>query len=543
MVESNRGRLYFGDNLEVLREHIPTESIDLIYLDPPFNSKANYNVLFKTKSGKDAPAQIQAFSDTWKWGLESEKIYHYILNIGDRVADVLNGLRSAVGENDMMAYVTMMAIRFIELHRVLKLTGSIFVHCDSTASHYLKIILDSIFDTENFRNEIIWKRTNSPKSQTNAFGTQHDVILWYSKSMTYTYNKITRGLDIKSVKPFRHDDKDGRGPYQTVALVAGGLQRAPTRKSFEFRGVTEQWLYTKEALEKMWTDGIIYETRNGKYRKKDYLKDKKERGILISDIWVDEEVAPIQSKERLGYPTQKPISLLERIISVGSNKGDTVLDPFCGCGTTVHAAQKLGRKYIGIDVTHLAVGLIEYRMKESFGIRPEVIGVPTTLESAQELADRDKFQFEAWAVTRIDGIAPNQKRGKDRGIDGRGYIVVGFDNNNQPKYEKIIVSVKGGNQIGPAMVRDLKGVVEREKATFGIFVCIKEPTPEMKREAATGGMFKIPVGPLYPKIQIYTIQDYFYGKKPKLPHLDNHIQEIAITQTQANTSSKISSWM
>ncbi len=447
------------------------------------------------------------------------------------VSEVIHGLREAIGVNNMMAYIVMMSLRLIELHKVLKNTGSLYIHCDPTASHYLKIILDSIFRPENFRNEIIWRRTNSPKAQTAKFGTQHDVILMYSKSNDYFYQPAKRELDEKSMKPFRHDAKDGRGKYQTIALSntteSGGFAKM---KTWEWRGVKSRWIYNKKQLDEWWDDDRIHETTRTVdgvitkgYRKKDYLSDKEERGILVSDIWVDNEVAPIQSKERLGYATQKPISLLERIIKSSSKEGDLVLDPFCGCGTTVHAAQKLDRKWIGIDITHLAVGLMEKRIKKAFGIKPEVIGVPISLESAKELAKRDKFQFEEWAVTRIDGIHPNQKKVGDKGIDGRGKIYLG-DVDGKPNYGKVIVSVKGGDNLNPSMVRDLKGTVEREKATFGIFMCIAKPTKNMELEAVTSGFIETPLKYQFPKIQIYTIQDYFDEKPPLLPNREDYLK-------------------
>jgi len=458
------GTLYYGDNLEILRKHIKTESVDLIYLDPPFNSNVNYNVIFKTKNKDDSPSQIQAFEDTWKWNTESEMTYSQILGIVDRISDVLKGLREAIGTNDMMAYIIMMSIRLLELHKVLKKTGSLYLHCDPTASHYLKIILDAIFYPENFRNEIIWCYTGGGSSKKN-FGKKHDVILRYSKTNTFNFN----GADI-------------RIPYNLDT--------------------------TKRKSPKAW----------GSHNNKTYKPN--DQGKIPEDWWV---ISPVnsQSKERMGYPTQKPIALLERIIKASSNEGDIILDPFCGCGTAIHASQKLNRKWIGIDITHLAIGLIEYRMREAFEMKPKVIGVPTTFESAQALADRDKFQFEAWAVTRINRIMPNQKKGKDRGIDGRGYIPIGNDLKGNPKHAKIIVSVKGGQRLTPSMVRDLKGTVTRENAELGIFICIKEPTPEMKREASTGGIFETPVGTKHPKIQIYTIRDYFDGRLPDLPQIQN----------------------
>lgn len=509
--------MYYGDNLDILRKYIKDESVDLIYLDPPFNSNTNYNVLFKNKDNSASPAQIRAFKDTWTWSSESELAYDQLMET--KIGVIIKGLREIVGTNNLMAYLVMMAIRILELYRILKNTGSMYLHCDPTASHYLKIILDAIFDVKNFRNEIVWKKTNSPKAQSSDFGKQHDIILRYSKTYNYTYQQIKRPLDAKSKKPFNHDDCDDRGLYQTIALSntteSGGFAKM---KTWEWRGVNARWIYGKEQLEKWWKDNRIYKTKNGGYRKKDYLSEKEIRGILVSDIWVDVDVSPIQSGERLKYPTQKPLSLLERIIKASSKEGNVVLDPFCGCGTAVIASQKLNRNWIGIDITHLAINLIEKRLDDSFGIQAQVIGVPQSLDAAQRLADDDKFQFEIWAINLIPNLHANKKQVGDKGIDGKGNIAVGYDKYNKPKYETIIASVKGGG-INPSMVRDLVGTVQSEDAVFGIFICIKKPTKKMFEAAAKGGVYTTPFGIKYPKVQIYTIRDYFDGKKPNIPNM------------------------
>jgi len=537
---SQMGTLYYGDNLEVLRKHIKTESVDLIYLDPPFNSNVNYNVIFKTNGRNDSPSQIQAFEDTWTWGDESEMVYAQILGIGDRISDVIRGLREAIGENDMMAYVTMMAIRLIELHRVLKKTGSLYLHCDPTASHYLKVILDAIFNPENFRTEIIWKRTSAhsdTKQGRKQYGRIHDTILFYSKSTNNTWNPMYTPYDESYVNTFyKHVESETGRRYQLTAIDGpGGASKGNPR--YEVMGVTRYWRYSKKRMNELIQQGKIIQTKPGNVpREKKYLDEMP--GIPLQDIWIDIKPISSQAKERLGYPTQKPIVLLERIILASSNEGDVILDPFCGCGTATHASQKLNRKWIGIDVTHLAIGLIEYRMKQAFGTHPVVKGVPTSFESAENLAERDKFQFEAWAVTRIDGIMPNQKKGKDRGIDGRGYIPIGNDVKGNPKHAKVIVSVKGGQRLTPAMVRDLKGTVTRENAEFGIFICIKEPTAEMRKEASTGGIFETPLGTKHPKIQIFTIKDYFDGRHPDLPQISNMFRSPDV-ETMQNKSKQL----
>lgn len=491
--------------------------------------------MFKAKDDSESTSQIKAFDDTWTWGEESASYYHQLLGMGERASEVIRGLREAVGANDMMAYIVMMAVRLIELHRVLKPTGSLYLHCDPTASHYLKIILDAIFGPQNFGNEIVWKRSTSGQKgsqhKPKKFGSNHDVIFFYRKNNAKFMFDIPKKFppegEIK-VK-FPNADPDGRRWKDDSAHIwsTPGMGARPNL-CYQWKGFKNPhpsgWRLKKERMDEEYEKGnfeiITKPDGSRKIIRKVYLEDYE--GENMGDMWDD--IDPAQGKERMGYPTQKPLALLERIIKSSSKEGDVVLDPFCGCGTTVHASQKLGRTWIGIDITHLAVGLIEYRMREAFGIRPRVEGIPTTIESAENLAKRDKYQFEAWAATRIDGIRANQKKGRDRGIDGRGYIHVGRDSKGQPKYEKVIVSVKGGHQIGPAMVRDLRGTVEREKAGFGIFICIKRPTSDMKKEASLGGMTETPLGTRHPRIQIYTIKDYFDGRTPDLPQISSMVQ-------------------
>ena len=330
--------LYYGDNLKILRDYVPDNSIDLIYLDPPFNSKATYNVLFKEPSGKSSEAQITAFEDTWHWGIESERTLLEINNsklVSPKVKDLMNLLPSFLGRNDMMAYLTMMSIRLVELRRVLKDTGSIYLHCDPTASHYLKIILDSIFGTENFRNEFVWKRTTA-HSDSNRAGRIHDIILFYSKDNSYVWNKIYQPYDDEYVKKYyRYKDDDGRS-YASGDVAAAGP--GPARL---FNGILRDpptgshWRFSQENIDEFIANGRIFFTPNGFPRYKRYLDEME--GMPIQDIWSDKKVQPVVSwsKEGLDYPTQKPIALLERIISMSSNKNHVVLDPFCGCGTAL----------------------------------------------------------------------------------------------------------------------------------------------------------------------------------------------------------------
>lgn len=455
--------LYYGDNLPLLKDNCEDESIDLIYLDPPFNSKANYNILFGG-NGK-SEAQIRAFDDTWHWGPESESSYADVMEGGGQTADVLEAFRSFLGDNDMMAYLAMMTPRLVELRRVLKITGSLYLHCDPTASHYLKILLDAVFGKKNFRNEIIWhyRRWTSPSKK---FQKLHDILLFYTKSDSYQFNTLLT-------------------PY-TPGSVA--------RKE---QGILHRFKAGEEPV--LVSDGKV---------------DKK--GVPENDVWQIPFIAP-SAKERLGYPTQKPLALLERIIKASSNPGDLVLDPFCGCGTAVHAAQKLGRQWIGIDITHLAIGLIEYRLRDAFGIRPKVVGAPEDLAGAHDLFQRDPFQFEAWAVTRIPSMKPNERKTGDKGIDGVGRFYLGRASSGKAQYGKILASVKGGKRLGVSMIRDFRGVLEREGVDLGIFICLHGPTRGMITEAASAGRYRDLDSHDFPRMQIYTITDFFDGKHPELP--------------------------
>ena len=509
-----------------------------MYLDPPFNSQRNYNVLFKTSTNTDSIAQIQAFEDTWAWGEESAEQYSDILKAANATSDVVKALYDSLGPSDMMAYLVMMAARLLELHRVLKPTGSLYLHCDPTASHYLKVVLDSIFGPRNFKNEIVWKRSSGHPLAAKKFEAITDTILFYWKSDEGVFYPIKVPVDPDRTNS-RYGKRDMRGQY-TIDNLSGG-KRGGGSAYLAFNGALppkgRAWAPPTRQRLPDWADkllpagyedmnqlekchaldkiGLIHWSKNGKPYYKRYRPDVHTR--FAPSLWDDIKALAPGAGERMDFATQKPLALLERIIAASSREGDVVLDPFCGCGTAVHAAQNLNRKWIGIDVTHIAIGLIEYRMRAAFRLRPRVVGAPTTLEAAQDLADRDKYQFELWAATRIDGIRPNKKRGADRGIDGVGYVATGVDKDGNEEFGKVIVSVKGGGRLAPSMLRDLKGTVAREGAAFGIFVCMGEPTEDMRREAASGGMVETQLGTRHMKIQIFTMRDYFAGRKPDIP--------------------------
>lgn len=518
-----KNKLYFGDNLPVLqnRDNFPNECIDLIYLDPPFNSKATYNVLFAEKNGSQSSAQITAFEDTWHWGKDSAETYYEIVEKGPKVlADLILALRSFLGQNDMMAYLVMMAIRLSELHRVLKPTGSIYLHCDPTASHYLKIIMDSIFGPTRFVNEITWKRT-SAHSDSNRYGSNADIILFYTKSLKYTFNVIHIPYTESYLARFRYADPDGR-KWTDDNLSAKGLSGGGYK--YEYKGIWGFWRCPPETMKILDEEGRLHFTKAGGIRIKRYLDELP--GLTCQSIW--DNIPPINSQaaERLGYPTQKPEALLERIITASSNEGDVVLDPFCGCGTTVAVAERLKRKWIGIDITHLAITLMKNRLDTTFGeyehSRYEIIGVPVDLRSAQALALQDRYQFEWWALSLIDARpAQDKKKSSDKGIDGYMY----FRDDNSGLIKKIIVQVKSGN-VGTAQIRDFQRVVDLEKAVIGAFITLQSPTSQMIKEICTGESEDYYIskafGPQYkfPKIQILTIAELLSGaKKLEYPRL------------------------
>ena len=517
--------LYYGDNLQVLRDHVPSESVDLVYLDPPFNSNASYNVLFRERTGEESPAQIRAFTDTWEWTQETERTFELdiIQNpaIPSGVKDMISAFRQFIGRNAMMAYLVMMAPRLVELHRVLKPTGSLYLHCDPTASHYLKTLLDAVFGNRNFRNEIIWQRTSAKGLMTRQLPTNHDIILVFQKTTTAIWNVDSTflpydegALDPKTAAKYSHRDPDGRR-YQLSDLTNPNRNRP--NLTYEFLGITKVWRWTKERMQAAYDEGLVVQPRPGAVpRMKRYLDEQ--RGLPLGDVWTDIPPINSQAKERLGYPTQKPEALLERIIQASSNEGDVILDPFCGCGTAVAAAHKLGRQWLGIDVTHLAVALMKNRLKTAFDLDPgtdyKVVGEPQDAGSARALWEQDPYQFQFWAVSLLEAQPQSeQKRGADQGIDGLLYFIDG----QKRTPHKIVVQVKGGHVSSP-QVRDLKGVVEREQAAMGLFISLDEPTAPMRSEAASGGLFQSDVWQRdFPKIQLRTIGEMLAGSGFDLP--------------------------
>ncbi len=520
-------RLYYGDNLDWLSNEkaFPDASADLVYLDPPFNSNATYSQLFKSPDGKTADSQIEAFEDTWNWGVSAEAAYDRVIKGHNTdVAQLLSAMRSFLHDNALMAYLAMMAARLVELHRVLKPTGSLYLHCDPTASHYLKLLLDGVFGPTGFKTEISWRRQsahNDAAQGRKQYGNVRDIIFFYTKSESWTWNWQFTAYDESYVKSFYRHTEEGTGrKYRLGDITApGGANPQKRNPHYEFLGVTRYWRYSKERMQELYEAGRIIQTGPGRVPQyKRYLDEMP--GVALQNDWDD--VLPLHGSdaERLGYPTQKPLALLERIIAASSNPGDVVLDPFCGCGTAVHAAEKLGRRWIGIDITHLSIALIEKRMMDAFpGIAFEVEGRPKDLDSAMQLALRDKHEFQKWAVTHIGGQPwKGGKKGPDGGIDGLIFFN-GFDG-DKATHEKAIISVKGGLNKNVNDVASLVETIGREKAALGILLAAALPTKQMEARAAAAGFYDPGTGTPVPRIQIITLAELFAGKRPVIPNVN-----------------------
>jgi len=566
------GTLYYGDNLDILKRYLKDESVDLVYLVPPFNSAQNYNAFFHEKDGTDAASQIHAFEDTWHWDIETKKAYDAVTESPGKVSDVMQAFYTFLGGNDMMAYLTMMSSRLVELRRVLKSTGSLYLHCDDAASHYLKLLLDAIFGLENFQNDITWKRTTA-HNDPNRFGRITDRILFYSRSPQKAFNRIIGEYSEAQLSRYKYEDEKGK--FRAENLTAPHYSSTRTIKWREVTpGKNRQWRFSIEELERLYTEGRILLQKDGRPRKdglKEYLHEAE--GPPLQDIWTDVAALAPTASERLGYPTQKPVALLERIIQASSNPGDVVLDPFCGCGTTIDAAEKNGRDWIGIDVTQLAISLIKNRLQDTYGSRlkfvsggahaprvsgsapspnplsaapetsaiefspapvpttrassaarearalPEIslvriIGEPTTPNEAATLAEEDKYQFQWWALGLVGARPVEQKKGADHGIDGK---ILFRDDPKAAKPEQIIIQVKGG-KTGVKDVRDLRGVLDREQAAIGILISLQPATGPMETEAASAGFYEHKTNKQkFPRLQLRTVKELMEGKGIERP--------------------------
>ena len=450
--------LYYGDNLDILRRYIEDESVDLVYLDPPFKSNQDYNVIFAEQNGSRSKSQIKAFEDTWQWDIGAVEAYETIVEAGGGASEALQAFRRFLGQSDMMAYLVMMAPRLIDLRRTLKPTGSIYLHCDPTASHYLKMLMDAIFGPHNFCNEIVWHYLKWPTGKY-TFQRNHDTILFYFRSQDRkrTFNQLYMPRAASTLKRF-------------------GTQRI--RSAFDDAG----------------------------RRLPSQTEERASEGVRQDDVWNIGRVPPVRQL----FPTQKPEALLEQIIKASSNEGDLVLDPFCGCGTTIIVAQSLGRRWVGIDITHLAVTLIKHRLKDVLGNRAdyEVVGEPVSLPDAEALATQDRFQFQWWVLGLVGARPVEQKKGADKGVDGRLYF---HDDREGGRTKQVVLSVKSGNvKVGD--VRDLRGVLERENAEIGVLITLRQPTQPMRSEAADAGFYDSPWGTRHPRLQVVTVAELLEGK-------------------------------
>jgi DNA modification methylase len=520
-------KLFYGDNLEILRKYIKDKSVDLCYIDPPFNSKRNYNQIYNN-IGKDDKAQAQAFVDTWIWDDAAAIGLNEIISNTNNVftkksIDLIIGLEKVLGKGSLLAYLIHMSLRIAEIYRVLKPTGSFYLHCDPSASHYLKIILDSIFcsRTGNYQNEIIWKRT-SAHNDSNTCGNSHDVIFFYTKNDDFTWNKLYQKYDESYIQShYKRTDKNGRR-WMDDNLTAKGLSGGGYE--YEYKGCKSYWRCPIETMKRLDKEQKLHFTKNGGIRLKRYLDEMP--GMPLQDLWTD--ISPVNSQaiERLGYPTQKPEALLERIVNASTNEGDVVLDAYCGCGTTVAVADRLNRKWIGIDITYQSISLILKRLEEHFGTasinKIELNGVPQDFESAVALAnkedDRVRKEFEKWSVLTYSNNRAiiNDKKGGDGGIDGIAFLL-DIDRKSEKDYKQILFSVKSNKSLSPSVIRDLNGTIEREGAVMGVLISLY-PMENLVKESKKYGIYDNAIlGQTYPKIQVVSIQEMLDGKRMKIP--------------------------
>ena len=542
-----KNKIYYGDNLEVLRKYIKDESVDLCYIDPPFNSKRNYNQIYNN-IGKEDKAQAQAFVDTWEWddqaikGLaEIKENYNGVFT--RQSINLISGLEKVLEKGSLLAYLVSMTLRIAEIHRVLKETGSFYLHCDPTASHYLKLVLDAIFCAKggNYQSEITWRRTTAhgnTKQGSKRFETNFDVIFFYTKSNHYIFKTIYEPFKEEQIQQqYNKLDENGR----RYRLVTPSAAKGGGDTSYEFHGVKPPagrfWAYSRENMDKFYDEGKLYFSNTGQPYIKYYLDERP--GVAVMSFWDDIKPMSPTSKERLGYPTQKPEALLERIIKASSNEGDVVLDAYCGCGTTVAVAEKLQRNWIGIDITYQSISLILKRLenqKESALENVEINGVPKDFESAVALAnkkdDRLRKEFEKWFVLTYskNRAIINEKKGGDKGIDGIAYIV-DRDEKGELENREILFSVKSNETLTPAVIRELNGTVEREKAACGILLTLY-PMPNLVKDCKQYGHYQNKfMGNDYPKIQVISVEEMFEGKRMQFPTNTMDVLKSAETHT------------
>ena len=546
--------LYYGDNLQWMSQW-PDGQFDLIYLDPPFNSNADYNMIF------GSGAQIKAYDDTWEWGEEAQRDFDQALAANAQLGMTLQGLAQIMPESPMMAYLCHLAPRLYEMHRLLKPTGSLYLHCDDTATHYIKIILDAVFGPKNYKNTIVWRRATA-HSDAKRYGRILDHIFFYTKSDDYTWN----GNDIAEPKTdenlktsypsvdnqgrrFRSENLTGakhameRGapstlPWKDYDVFAMGRVWSPPKcgKGKYADYIKANWIpnYDEiegvhERLDALDAAGLIYHPKKGRWpglkRFAEADTNIQPQNLVLNPIGFTNFNT---GGEYLGYDTQKPEALLRKFILASSNPGDWVLDPYCGCGTTVHVCRdvlgrgnvtpEIARNFVGIDITHIAIGTIEQRFLERLNIDVDVQGAPEDFEAARDLFDRSPFQFEAWAVSRFAGFMPNEKKSGDRGVDGRAFVFTFKKSGGRPL---ALMQVKGGARLNPAMAREFMGTLDAENAAIGVFLVMsKQSVTKGVNAALSKGTVEFN-GETYPKAQVFSIEEYFEGKRPNLPPMLN----------------------
>lgn len=514
-------KLWYGDNLTIM-QGMRKHSVDLIYLDPPFKSDANYNLLYKNMTGKPVPEQAEAFFDTWELDAQKLEIARTMPllmrehGVDNYYADFwrlwMNALQHT--QPELLAYLIYMVQRLLYMKSLLRPTGSIYLHCDPTASHYIKVMMDAIFGHQNFQNEIVWKRTFG-HGDSRTWSRVADVILFYTAGSRFTWNIPYEKHSDEYIKShYGQEDAQGRA-FQLTSILSPSSR---PNMMYEWKGFPSPplgWRFSKETMARLDAEGRIWYPKNKdgsldtakRPRFIRYLDEQK--GSVMTTVWTDIPPINSRSKDRLGYPTQKPVALLDRIIQASTNPGDVVFDPFCGCGTTIYSAIKNQRQWIGCDIAILSVKLIReqltgdrYRLVEGHDF--EVDGIPASVEGAEELFKRDPFQFQHWLVERVGGF-PMQKKVADRGIDGRVYFEAGS------KLNEVILSVKGG-KLRPGDVRDLRGVMEREGAAMSGFLSLQEPTKAMRAEAAEAGVYEYS-GVIYPRLQLLTVREILEEKR------------------------------
>ena len=537
-------RLYYGDCLTVMLEW-PSNYVDLIYLDPPFNSNRQYSAIYRDETGRPLPDQVEAFCDMWELDSEREQAIRAMPvlmrenGIADEVAEFwrlwMNALRGT--QPRLLAYLSYMAQRLLIMHRILKPTGSVYLHCDPTASHYIKALMDSIFGHENFRNEIVWKRT-SAHSGARRWGPIHDALLFYSRGQRYTWNRTYQEHDPEYVERF-YRFSDVHGIYRVGDLTGSGVRHGGSGQAWRGidptdsgrhcavpdRGLPSHFqrpadyerLSVQERLDVLDSGGLIHWPERGSMPGfKRYAETSP--GIPIQDmVW---DIRPVSGNENMGYDTQKPGALLERIISASSNPGDVVLDPFCGCATTLEAAHALGRQWIGVDIAiHAIKRVARIRLNDRLGLvegKDYVVeGVPQTVEGAQDLWERDKYHFQKWAVEQVEGFVTT-KRSADGGIDGRLYFAVPHAQDLQ----NMVIEVKGGANVSIRDLRALKGVLDYDTALMAGLI-VMQPLGATKqrnfdRFMADAGTLEI-LGIEYPRMQILTVGQILDGERFKTP--------------------------